>query len=300
MRRRYGFSVASDVTLTEAMAQLKDAGAVSADVLENGRVVGMLVAHASSSGKSSIDPSEEAFRLATDLHLARKIHRQLLPRAAPRVPGLAIHGALHSAAGVGGDYWSAKFYAGDDRATLKLVDVTGHGIAAGILVPAVKYLSGGFYRGAPNPAWVMTRTNHSLVKETPVEMLVSMVYAWYNVSSRELEVVNAGHRPAFFVSGGEVIDIPSTGPVLGLIEVEYESILHPLNPGDIFFTCSDGITEARKDGIFFGEDRVKSIVLDHRRESAARIAEAVLKSCDEFNRSRHDDRSLLVARALDL
>src|SRR5665213_95123 len=176
------------------------------------------------------------------------------PAQYPPVPGLQIYGTLLPAAEVGGDYWSAKYYEEDDCATLKLADVTGHGIAAAILVPAVKFISGGFYRGAPNPRWVIEHTNHVLVKETPVEIMVSMVYGWYRTHHRRLTLVNAGHQPVFLIQNGALIDVPPTGPLLGLVEVEYTSLDFTMSPGDVFFTCSDGITEARVGDGRFGED----------------------------------------------
>ncbi|HEU4752706.1 MAG TPA: hypothetical protein VFU47_06320, partial [Armatimonadota bacterium] len=110
---------------------------------------------------------QQGERLRQELTVAKRIQERLLPRTIPAVPGYDIAGRVLPAEEVGGDYWSCKSYPEDDLVTFKLADVTGHGIAAATLVSAVKFISGGYYRGAKSAAQVMERTNHVLVKETP-------------------------------------------------------------------------------------------------------------------------------------
>ena len=297
---KHNIVLSAELSLTEALSVLEESRAGSAAIVKDGKVVGHLAARsARERGAAAVDPGREV-DLEADLRLAKKIQQQLLPRAIPVIPGMDVYGTLRSAAAVGGDYWSVKYYRQDDRVTLKLADVTGHGIAAALLVPAVKYISGGFYRDAETPEWVMQRTNHVLVKETPVEILVTMTYAWYTVSDRNLRVVNAGHRPVFLVKNGRVTDVPATGPVLGLLETEFESQTYQLETGDVYFTCSDGVTEASNGSERFGEDRVKRAVLAAHRGTAREIAEAVIAECRQFSPSPQDDRSILVAVALPL
>ncbi|HET6387595.1 MAG TPA: SpoIIE family protein phosphatase [Armatimonadota bacterium] len=299
MKRHRRITLHPEVSLGEALADLEKQGASSAPVVRDGEVIGHLALYGR--GRESRVASGEAVPgdLDAELRLAKKIQQQMLPRVAPNIPGLQVYGTLRSATDVGGDYWSVKYYKADNRATMKLADVTGHGIAAALLVPAVKFVSGGFYRGAESPEWVMERTNHVLVKETPVEILVSMVYAWYKTDQRMLSVVNAGHSPVILVHNAEIIDIPPTGPVLGLVEVDYECVDFKLVPGDLFFSCSDGVTESRIGDHRFGEDSVKEIVLSHRKRPLAEIAAAVLTASSEPGSFRADDRSILLARASD-
>ena len=286
-------------SLAEALSQLNARSLREAPIVQDGAVLGVL--RSSADGVDSVlDPADSRDRWSPDLSLAKKIQRKLLPRAVPTVPGLRIYGTLLPAAEVGGDYWSSKYYEEDDCATLKLADVTGHGVAAAILVPAVKFISGGFYRGAPNPRWVIEHTNHVLVKETPVEIMVSMVYGWYSTRSRRLTLVNAGHQPVFLIQNGKLIDVPPTGPLLGLVEVEYNSLDYVMAPGDVFFTCSDGITEARVGDSRFGEDRVREIVLSHAHEPPQSIAAAVLAECQIAGGQPNDDRSILIAKGEEI
>ncbi|MFN3650138.1 MAG: PP2C family protein-serine/threonine phosphatase [Armatimonadota bacterium] len=234
-------------------------------------------------------------RLSQELMLAKRIQERLLPRTIPQVPGFDIAGKVLAAAEVGGDYWSCKSYPEDGIVTLKLADVTGHGIAAATLVAAVKFISGGYYRGAKTAAQVMERTNHVLVKETPHEILVPMVYAWLYPYSGAMSVVNAGHSPVLHFQDGSVRRIETTGLALGLMETRYREVRLELAPGDLFFTCSDGVTAPSAEKAV-GEDWVIEQVQRGRDLPAAELVEQILTNALEAYGTPQDDMSVLVVR----
>ncbi len=238
--------------------------------------------------------------LHDDLSGAKEVQQRLLPGVVPKVPGWDFAGRYRPAGAVGGDYWSVKYYREENVVTCKLADVTGHGIAAAILVAAVKFVSGVLFRHSPTPAAVMERTNHSLLRETSPDRLATMIYAWISPQTRRVRLVNAGHAPAFLVRGasGVVKDIPPTGPLLGLIETTYDEVTYTLAPGDLLFFCSDGVAEAGNPERF-GDTRVKEIVRSHRKETADQIAYAVFTAAEDCCGPPKDDMSLLVIKATE-
>jgi len=233
-------------------------------------------------------------RMHQELMLAKRIQERLLPRAIPQVPGFDIAGKVLPAAEVGGDYWSCKNYPEDGVVTLKLADVTGHGIAAATLVAAVKFISGGYYRGSRSAAEVMSRTNHVLVKETPNEILVTMVYGWLYPATRELVVVNAGHSPVWHYHGGILRHVPPTGLALGMIETRYGEVRLPMDPGDIFFTCSDGVTDPFADAL--GEEWVQELLKACAHLCARDLVDHVLEEALAVYGAPHDDMSVLAVK----
>ncbi len=241
---------------------------------------------------------QRTLRLAEELHMAKAIQEKLLPKSIPHIPGFQVAGRVIPAFEVGGDYWSVKYYPDDNRVTMKLADISGHGIAAATLVAAVKFISGGYYRAASTAHEVIERTNRVLVMETPVEILVTMVYAWLYPDTREIEVVNSGHTPVFICRENTCEDIPVTGPVLGVAITEYGEHKYQLNTGDIFFVGSDGITEAGA-GEAFGEARLKEVVVANKDKTADEIADAVIEAVTSYAGQPHDDVSLVVLKAVD-
>jgi hypothetical protein len=230
-----------------------------------------------------------------ELRMAKRIQQRLLPKSIPQIRGYDIAGRVLPALEVGGDYWSVKDYPEDGIVTFKLADVTGHGIAAAMLVSGVKFISGGFYRGAKTAAQVMERTNHVLVKETPSEIMVSMLYGWLYPLSHDITLVNAGHEAVFLYRGGTFETIPPTGLVLGLMDTRYAEMRVHLNPGDLLFACSDGVTDPG--GVDpLGVDRVRELVARHAEEPAREIAERVLDAALERYDHPRDDMSVIVLR----
>lgn len=240
---------------------------------------------------------QRAERLSDELRTAKRIQQHLLPRTMPVIPGFEFAGRLVPAAEVGGDYWSVKHYPEDGIVTMKLADISGHGIAAATLVAAVKFVSGGYYRSAPTAAKVIEYTNRVLVRETPTEVLVTMVYAWLKPQSREIVIVNAGHEPVFICKKDRCIDIPPTGPLLGVTEADYDEIVMDMDPGDVLFFGSDGLSEAGV-GEPFGIPRLKELVVANREKSAQEIGDIIMSAVTEHEAAPHDDMSLLIVRCL--
>ncbi|MBW3621889.1 MAG: serine/threonine-protein phosphatase [Armatimonadetes bacterium] len=236
--------------------------------------------------------------LTQELRLAKEIQARLLPKRVPPVPGFDIEGRLIPASEVGGDYWSCKYYEQDGIVTVKLADIAGHGIAAAMLVSAVKFISGGWYRGADSAADVIENTNRVLVKETPADILVTMFYGWLRPEERTIDIVNAGHHPILFCRSENIQEIPPTGPVLGLIQSQFKEERYQLETGDVIFCCSDGVIEARRQEPF-GTERLKEVLRRHRDLSAGEQCDAVIHAVTRFAGQPQDDISMIAIRVLD-
>lgn len=236
-------------------------------------------------------------RYQQELTVAKRIQERLLPRTVPQIPGFDIAGRVLPAAEVGGDYWSCRQYPEDDIVTLKLADVTGHGIAAATLVSAVKFISGGYYRGAKTAAQVMERTNAVLVRDTPHEIMVTMFYGWLYPESSEMTVVNAGHSPVLHYHRGRFCLIPPTGPALGMIDAKYREVRLSLDPGDIFITCSDGVTEPSAE-VALGASWVERQVAENADLPAEELVSKIIDSALAVYGTARDDMSVLVVKRL--
>lgn len=239
---------------------------------------------------------DRAQSINRELKMAKRIQTHLLPKQIPAIPGFDIAGRLIPAEEIGGDYWSVKYRETDGIVTLKLADISGHGVAAATLVAAVKFISGGYYQGAQSASEVMEKTNRVLAIETPHDVLVTMIYGWLRPASRELTLVNAGHSPVFVCTKDGCEEVPITGPVLAASETtQYGELNYKLEPNDIIFFGSDGITEA---GTIqpFGIERLKKVLTKCSHLSAAEIAESIIKAVTDYVPNPHDDISMLVVK----
>lgn len=242
---------------------------------------------------------DRAQSISRELGVAKRIQTHLLPKDVPEIPGFQFAGRLIPADEIGGDYWSVKYQKRDGTVTLKLADITGHGVAAATLVAAVKFISGGYYRGAVSAAEVIDKTNRDLAIDTPHDILVTMVYGWLKPATRELTLVNAGHSPVFLCRQNACEEVPITGPVLGVSDTtQYGELNYKLATNDIVFFGSDGITEA---GTIqpFGVNRLKKVIRDSAHMSAAEIADRVVKAVTDYVPNPHDDISMVVVKVTD-
>ena len=71
------------------------------------------------------------------LQVARRVQQRLYPEAAPRVPGLDIHGRAFVADATGGDYFDFVPLAGD-RLALVIGDVSGHGLDSALVMAELR------------------------------------------------------------------------------------------------------------------------------------------------------------------
>lgn len=251
-------------------------------------------AHAEMIEAESIRNRPEA--ITRELKIAKRIQTHLLPKHIPKIPGFDFAGRLIPAEEIGGDYWSIKYKEDDGIVTLKLADITGHGVAAATLVAAVKFISGGYYQGSSTAAEVMDKTNRVLALETPHDILVTMVYGWLRPATRELTLVNAGHSPVFLCRNDVCEEVPITGPVLAATDVtRYEELHYALGDNDILFFGSDGITEAGTSRPF-GVERLKQVIGTSSHLSASEIADNVVKAVTDYVPKPHDDISLVVVK----
>ena len=73
---------------------------------------------------------------------------------------------------------------------------------------------------------------------------------------------NAGHHPPLLLrAGGGVQELRTSGLPLGVEPVlSYEAHECPLDPGDVLVAATDGLWEARRDGVQFGDARLPDLL----------------------------------------
>jgi len=68
-----------------------------------------------------------------------------------------------------------------------------------------------------------------------------------------------------------------------------------LGPGDMVVLFTDGVTEARHDGVFFGEDRLQGVIDRSAALGAQAVADAVVKTAVEFGAGPSRDDMAVMA-----
>jgi serine phosphatase RsbU (regulator of sigma subunit) len=251
----------------------------------------------------------ERDKLKRSLELAKQIQQHLLPIGGPNLPGFDIHGSILYCDETGGDYYDFLEVLPYPSNSLGLAvgDVTGHGIAAALLMTSTRAVlrsHAGRYRG--DLAKLFADINRQLVRDTGDERFVTMFFGLVDAERRELRYVSAGHDPALLIRADtrEVQWLGNTGIPLGILEDAPYAEAGPfdMNPGDLLVLSTDGIREARDpSGEEFGEQRLRQVVLDNLGRPAREIHEAIVRAVrrHQADQPQEDDITLVVLRCVD-
>jgi phosphoserine phosphatase RsbU/P len=106
---------------------------------------------------------------------------------------------------------------------------------------------------------------------------VTLFFGILDCRDGRLTYANAGHTAAAVVRpGGTLAKLPVTGPILGAFaDVTYVESEVRLGFDEVLFLYTDGVTEARRDGAFYGEERLCDFLSNTSDGSAKRLVEDV-------------------------
>jgi sigma-B regulation protein RsbU (phosphoserine phosphatase) len=93
--------------------------------------------------------------------------------------------------------------------------------------------------------------------------IVTLMVVTFDIEGGCLRYANGGHPPGLLyrTESQELLRLEPTGPLLGAVpHAEFLLGEHELAPCDLLLMYTDGVTEARRDGKFFGEGRVRRVV----------------------------------------
>jgi serine phosphatase RsbU (regulator of sigma subunit) len=238
-------------------------------------------------------------RVETDLAAARDIQRSLLPQQMPDIPGYSIAARSVTCYEVGGDYL--------DIVTLPLgdivfvvADVAGKGLSSALVGTSFRAALRAMANSGINLLDLATRINRLHHDEGPEarRRYVTTFLARLSPATNTLEVVNAGHNPAFLVTGGgEVHRIESSGIPVGLFPWSgYTSEQFVLDSGSRLLIYTDGLSETCRGEEMFGEDRLLQVFRGCTAVNAQGAIESLWAALDEFSDEPHqsDDMSALI------
>lgn len=243
----------------------------------------------------------ERQRLLHDMELARQIQLSLLPEHLPELAGWSFSAWQRSCDATGGDYHDAVVLP-DGGVDLVVGDVSGHGIAAAMMMSTARAFLRALHEGKLSPDALIVRLNALLAKDMADDAFMTLALARLGADG-SLSYVSAGHDPPLVLrrESGRFEELDSTGLALGMIEdATYDACtLAPLRPGDVAVLITDGITEAHVPPTreLFGNERLRAAIAGAAPHGAAAVRDAVVQAVDVWlgGIAQHDDMTLVVA-----
>ncbi len=247
--------------------------------------------------------SEEAMRKQeAQLLAAAAIQKQLLPQAAPKLPGFDIAGGCYAAEFAAGDHFD-YLWLPDGSLVLTLADVSGHGVGPAMITASFHARFHSLAEISCDLPQMAKTLNSRLYRETAGEMFVTMIAGRLHPQSRTLSCVNAGHPPGYVLdaSGKIRVQFDSASLPLAILPELNFSASNPvqLEDDDLVFFFTDGLVEAhRSREPMFGTERALEVIREHRAKPAAEIIAAVYAAVRTHlgTSPPHDDITLIIAK----
>jgi hypothetical protein len=243
----------------------------------------------------------DRLRMKRELEYAREIQLSMLPRAAPDLEWLEMAALSLPATEVGGDYYD-YFDLGSGRLAMVVGDVTGHGVASGLVLSGVRSSLNLLREEMARPSAVLKRVNLMLKRTSAPRMHMTLAVVVLDRNDGSAVVSTAGHPPVLVRRLGGHVDEVGAGsfPLGAMANAEYREDRAELSDGDVVVLYSDGLVESINPmGDQFGWDRLKRVLegVDDF-DSANGIRDKILRELWDFKGEAEqvDDVTMVVVR----
>jgi hypothetical protein len=237
------------------------------------------------------------FRVHAEMQLAIEIHHVLVPDIDSRIGGFEFYGRSLPSGDVGGDLIDVFQ---DDRGWIiaYIADVSGHGVAPGVVMAMVKSAARMQLSSSEKSADLLERLNSVLYPIKKPDMFATFAYLAWN--GERLESSLAGH-PAilhYHAATNEISEEAACSNMpLGMFAPQpFTSGPVHCAPGDLFLLLTDGLLEvANAKGQEFGLAGVKAVLSAHAGDPLPSIFQSVMDAAKHYGHAA-DDQSLLLVR----
>lgn len=205
--------------------------------------------------------------VSTELGMAEAVQRNIMSEnlRVSRSNRLAYH--YQPASRLGGDWFYLIEDKDNDQLFVVMGDVTGHGLAQGLVTTAVKgaldviehLLHGEGFGKTHGPKELVTLLETVVWRVAgPIQLTMTCLAAAVDFKRNEIRICNAGHTFPILIRGEGETNAAShlsknQQPLLGPSrDHRYEETTYPLQPNDMLVIYTDGLSDAKnlKSGIF--------------------------------------------------
>lgn len=251
--------------------------------------------------KKLINKEIEKKDLEKDLEMATKIQGMIIPKRLPQNSMYEFAGIYRPHKSIGGDYYDV-INLNKDEFVFCIGDISGKGVAAALVMASLQaYLNAGNGLFLENNRELVDRLNDKIYSITDGEKFITLFLARYNIITRELQYLNAGHNPPVLINGGKIKRLKKGCAILGILDyiprVDSGKVI--LEKNAMILTYTDGLTEQENElNQAFGDDILEKFVDANKHLSAEKLAQNIYQEMLEFKGQQEigDDVSILAGK----
>ena len=245
-------------------------------------------------------------RMLSALAVAEEVQQNLLPGVLPAVKGLDIAAKSIYCNKTGGDFYDFPRVSQTSAGILNVVvgDVSGHGIAAGLLMATARALIRSRSAQPGTLSEIVTDVNRDLTLDIrDTGRFTTLFYLMIDSQNHLVKWVRAGHDPALLYdpASDRFEELCGSGLALGWDEnYPYEENQRTdLARGQIIFMGTDGVWETfDSNNKPFGKNALKDIIRRHAAANAAEIINQILEALANHRQGQEaeDDVTMVVIK----
>lgn len=237
-----------------------------------------------------------------ELELASQMQAMLFPRSLPNDKKLETAALYLPHQQVGGDYYDF-IQLNENEVAFCMADVSGKGVSAALLMSNFQANLRALFNHTTSLTELVKDLNQKVMNSANGEKFITLFICKYNIVTRVLTYINAGHNPPVMADGNSVslLRIGCTG--LGMFDelVKVKEGIVNITPGTVLVCYTDGVVEVENArGEEFGTEALMNLIRQNSRLSMKEINQLIIARIDEHKGELPyvDDIALLSCRIL--
>ena len=248
--------------------------------------------------KDAIHEAER--RIDSELAFAKNIQISALPAPFPKRDDVEIYGQMHTAKEVGGDFYD-YFMIDETHLGFLIADVSGKGIPAALFMMISKSIIKTYSVNNTDLANILYQSNNTLCENNESNMFVTVFMGIIDLQTGEFTYASAGHNPPLIKRQSQNfqwLEVKSDCPLAAIEKVDFSVYKTQINPGDLLFLYTDGVTEAvnRKEELFSPERLIDYLNTLPEQTKPESIMDLVRHEVEKFAKGAQqaDDITMLL------
>ena len=237
------------------------------------------------------------FRTQTEVRLAGEIHRALVPPKHQTIGNIELFGTAIPSSEVGGDLFDIVETGSTWHAYV--ADVSGHGVAAGILMSMIKSTAAMQLTRLNKPQELLADINDVMQPLTGTANYLTFAYVGGS-DAHQLDFALAGHLPILHYDSATkaILEHSDSNVPLGLFKNRtFTSSKLSLSPGDLLAVVTDGFTEVfDSQERELGLEQFKVLLLGCAERPLPEIYKELRRAALAFGKQSDDQTMLLIRR----
>jgi sigma-B regulation protein RsbU (phosphoserine phosphatase) len=237
-----------------------------------------------------------------ELELASQMQSMLFPRELPHDNKLETAALYLPHQQVGGDYYDF-IRLNENEVAFCMADVSGKGVSAALLMSNFQANLRALFNHTTSLTDLVKDLNQKVMGNANGEKFITLFIGKYNMVTRVLNYINAGHNPPVMADGNSVslLKVGCTG--LGMFDelVKVKEGIVNITPGTVIVCYTDGVVEVENDKEDdFSAETLMNIIRQNMKLSMTDLNNLIIAKIDEHKGEMPyiDDIALFSCRML--